>query len=414
MWKSWKTSRASLRARPSSRRSSLAAGLAAASVCAAPGASWAQQAQKEELRQIVLPAGGMAASPSSVTVYGLIDTSIGSVSTPGGHVMRLDSGHMNGSRLGFRGSEDLGGGLRANFLLEMGLNTDTGLPGQNQGAGAKGFGRGAIVGLSGSAGEIRLGRTVVAIGSEAQAVGDAFGLGGGGNLQGIQPAPGRVNNTVWYQTPSFGGLLAKLSYSPGETVSTAGVGGTGTGTGASTATSLFYADGTLSGALAYSTYKQLSDNSLLRWFHAAAAYDFRVAKLFGSFATFRNPGGAVTPATQAAADNNLSFAGFPTVGYYSGQDDRSVSLGIAVPFGASTILAQVVRVDDRGPLDRDATQFGIAYLYALSKRTSLYVDYGRVNNKNGAAYAVTGATTQAALNRNGDSDSVHVGIRAAF
>ena len=393
-------------------RTQLAAALVAAGSCAVSPAL-AQQAQKEELRQIVLPAGGMAAAPSSLTLYGLVDTSLAWASNAGGRVRRVDSGHMNGSRLGFKGSEDLGGGLRANFLLEMGFNSDAGTLGQNQGAGAKSFGRGSVVGLSGPMGEIRLGRTVVAIGSEVQAVGDAFGLGGGGNLQGIQPAPGRVNNTIWYQSPSFGGFIAKLSYSPGETTVTSD----GTGrfkAGASTAASVFYAGGGLSAAIGYSTYKQLTDASTLRWFHSAAAYDFGVAKVFGSYATFRNPGVATTPATQAAADNNLMFAGFPLVGYYSGQDDRSASIGLAVPFGASTVLAQVVRVDDKGPLNRDATQFGIAYIYALSKRTSLYADYGRVRNRNGAAYAVTGATTQAGLGSDGNSRATHIGVRVAF
>jgi predicted porin len=129
---------------------------------------------------------------------------------------------------------------------------------------------------------------------------------------------------------------------------------------------------------------------------------------------FKNPSAAITPATQAAADNNLGFAGFPTVGYYAGQDDRSASLGVAVPFGQSTLLAQVIHVNDRGPLNRDATQFGVAYLYALSKRTSLYADYGRVKNRNGSAYALTGATSQAAPGSNGNSDALHLGIRHAF
>ena len=384
----------------------------AATLCGAPFA-FAQQAQKEELRQIVQPAGGMAASPSSVTVYGLMDTSVGYATNAEGRVTRLDSGHMNGSRLGFKGSEDLGAGLRANFLLEMGLNSDAGTLGQNQGVGAKGFGRGSIVGLSGAMGEIRLGRTVVAIGSEVQAVGDAFGLGGGGNLQGIQPAPGRLNNTIWYQSPNLGGFIAKLSYSPGETTVASGTAARSEA-GASTAASVFYVGNGLSAAIGYSTYKQLADASTLRWFHSAAAYDFGVAKLFGSYATFRNPGIATTPATHAAADNNLMFAGFPLVGYYSGQNDRSASIGIAVPFGVSTVLAQVVRVDDKGPLNRDATQFGVAYIYALSKRTSLYADHGRVRNRNGASYAVTGATTQAGLDRSGNSRATHVGVRVAF
>ena len=142
--------------------------------------------------------------------------------------------------------------------------------------------------------------------------------------------------------------------------------------------------------------------------------NFGAAKVFGSFAIFKNPSAAITPATQAAADSNLGFAGFPTVGYYAGQDDRSASLGVAVPFGQSTVLAQVIHVNDRGPLNRDATQFGVAYLYALSKRTSLYADYGRVKNRNGSAYALTGATSQAAPGRNGNSDALHLGVRHAF
>lgn len=404
---------ASTKTTPDNRRSHNALALVAAALCmGGAGTAGAQQAQKEELRQIILPAGGMAATPaSSVTIYGLIDTSVAYASAPGGRIWKLDSGHMNGSRLGFRGSEDLGGGLRANFLLEAGINSDTGTSGQNQGAGAKFFGRGAIVGLSGGFGEIRLGRTVVAIASEAQAVGDAFGLGGGGNLQGIQPAPGRVNNTIWYQSPTFNGFLAKLSYSPGEHSSQPP---DSSKAGNQTAISGFYAANELSGAVAYTTLRNPVDLSTLRWLNSSLAYNFGSFKLFGSFATFKNPGAAITPAVHAGLDNNVQLAGFPLVGYYSGQDDRSVSLGVAVPFGASTILAQAIRVDDRGPQNRDATQFGIAYLYALSKRTSLYVDYGKVKNSNGAAYAVTGATSQTGLNNNGNSDAFHLGVRHAF
>lgn len=374
----------------------------------------AQQAQKEELRQITTPAGGLAATPSSsVSIYGLIDTSIGYVSSPNGRITRVDSGHMNGSRLGFKGSEDLGGGLRANFLLEMGINSDSGTLGQNQGAGAKGFGRGALVSLTGNFGEIRLGRTVTAISSEVQAVGDAFGLGGAGNLQGIQPASGRVNNSIWYQTPSMAGFIGKVSYAPGETSPAPGS-GLGSSTGSSSAAALFYANKALSGALSYTVHKHIVDGSSVKWFNSSLAYDFGAAKVFGSFAMFKNPSAAITPATQAAADNNLGFAGFPTVGYYAGQDDRSASLGVAVPFGRSTVLAQVVHVNDRGPLNRDATQVGVAYLYALSKRTSLYADYGRVKNRNGSAYALTGATSQAQPGRNGNSDALYLGVRHAF
>lgn len=372
--------------------------------------AFAQRAQKEELRQITTPAGGLTAQASSVTIYGLIDTSIASASGPNGRVIKMDAGHMNGSRLGFKGTEDLGGGLRANFLLEAGINTDTGASGQNQGAGAKLFGRGALISLTGGFGEVRLGRTLATIASEAQAVGDPFGLGGAGNLQGIQPATGRSNNTVWYQTPSMSGFIGKASYSAGESAAST----VSTRVGQQIAASVVYNSKTLSGAVAYTTMRHPSDDSAVRWLNTSLAYDFGSAKVFGSFATFKNPRTAITPAVHAALDNNVQLAGFPSVGYYAGQDDRSFSLGVAVPVGQGAILAQVVNVDDRGAQNRDATQFGIAYGYYLSKRTTLYVDYGKVNNRNGAGYALTGATSQAGLDKKGDSDAMHVGIRHLF
>lgn len=346
------------------------------------------------------------ASSSTVTVYGLLDLSVASATGPGGRVVKLDSGHVNGSRLGFRGSEDLGGGLRASFLLESGLNVDTGGMGQNQGAGAKMFGRGAYVGLSGDFGEVRLGRTLITISSEAQAAGDAFGLGGSGNAQGIQPATGRSNNTVWYQSPKFGGASAKVSYSFGEQpVSKAGN---------HVAAGLFYAKGPVGAAAAYTVLRHPTDESRVRWFNAGASYDFGSFKLFATAATFKNPSAALTPAVHAALDSNIQLAGIPGVGYYAGQNDRSVSIGASVPVGVGLLLVQGVKLDDRGPLDRDAAQFGVDYIYNLSKRTSLYTGYGRVNNRNGAALSLTGATSQAGLNASGDSDAYRVGLRHAF
>lgn len=378
----------------------------------------AQRAQKEELRQITTPAGGVAASPSgSVTIYGLIDTSLASASGPNGRVIKMDTGHMNGSRLGFKGTEDLGGGLRANFLLEMGVNSDTGSSGQNQGAGAKLFGRGALISLTGGFGEVRLGRTLATIASEAQAVGDPFGLGGAGNLQGIQPATGRSNNTLWYQTPSVSGFIGKASYSAGESAAA-----TDTKRGEQLAASVVYNSKTLSGALAYTTMRHPTDSSKVRWLNSSLAYDFGSYKVFGSFATFKNPSADLTPAVHAALDNNVQLAAVPVKdvngnyggGYYAGQDIRSFSLGVAIPVGQGAILAQVVNVDDRGAKNHDATQFGIAYGYYLSKRTTLYVDYGKVNNRNDANYALTGAISQATLDSKGDSDAVHAGIRHVF
>ena len=100
---------------------------------------------------------GNAAAQSSVTVYGIVDAGIEVISnaaTTGSNLSRLSSGNLSGSRIGFRGTEDLGGGLSAVFVLENGFSVDTGSTLQ----GGRLFGRQSYVGLQGSWGSLLLGR----------------------------------------------------------------------------------------------------------------------------------------------------------------------------------------------------------------------------------------------------------------
>lgn len=368
--------------------------------------------QSQELRQITTPAGGLAVTDANtLTVYGLIDTSIGYVMQNGKRRTKMESGHMSGSRLGFKGSESLGNGLKANFQLEMGINTTNGESQQNQGFGAKVFGRGTVLSLTGDFGEIRAGRTLASVPTEVQAVGDPFGLGGGGNVQSIQPAPGRQNNNFGYQTPKIGGFIGKLSYTFGEH----------TGRDIDTkrradqySIALFYYQDAVSGAISFTQMKNPSDDSNVRYINSALAYDFKSFKLFGTLASFKNPGAAITPTVNTALNNTGQLAGFPSVGYYSGQDLLSYSIGASIKLGPGNLLVNAIVVDDSGPLHRDAKQFGIAYLYPLSKRTSLYADYGMIRNKNGAGYALIGAVSAAGFSNSGNSDALRFGIRHAF
>jgi predicted porin len=108
---------------------------------------------------ILAALSGTAAAQSSVTVYGLIDTGIEYVnhaSATGGSVTRMSSGAMNTSRIGFRGSEDLGGGLKAIFQLENGFKLDTGA---FDGDANQLFNRQSNVGLEGGFGRIVAGRS---------------------------------------------------------------------------------------------------------------------------------------------------------------------------------------------------------------------------------------------------------------
>src|SRR6478735_3149745 len=75
---------------------------------------------------------GATFAQTNIVIYGVVDANITYENNggPAGSVVRLDSGGQSGSRLGFRGTEDLGGGLSASFMLENGYNVDNGTLGQ--------------------------------------------------------------------------------------------------------------------------------------------------------------------------------------------------------------------------------------------------------------------------------------------
>ena len=104
---------------------------------------------------------GVASAQSNVKIYGVVDLGISNDNNGGaaGSVTRMDSGLLNGSRLGFMGTEDLGGGLSANFQLENGFSADTGTLAQ----GGRLFGRHAWAGIAGGFGAVKLGRQMTPV-----------------------------------------------------------------------------------------------------------------------------------------------------------------------------------------------------------------------------------------------------------
>src|ERR1700761_1615160 len=169
-------------------------------------------------------AGGVAHAQSSVTLYGIIDEGINYTSnvqtagTPrrsGNHLYNLSSGVLQGSRWGLRGTEDLGGGLKAIFVLENGFDTNTGKLGQ----GGLLFGRQAFVGLSSNYGSITLGRqydsAVDYVGPLE--VGDQWGgyiTAHPGDLDNLNNDY-RVNNSIKLTSNNYNGLTFGGLYSLG-------------------------------------------------------------------------------------------------------------------------------------------------------------------------------------------------------
>lgn len=159
---------------------------------------------------------GVAHAQSSVTLYGIIDEGFNVNTNSGGkHLYNLSSGVLQGSRFGLRGTEDLGGGLKAIFVLENGFDVNTGKLGQ----GGLMFGRQAYVGLSSQFGTVTLGRqydSVVDYVGPLEA-GDQWGgyiAAHPGDIDNFNNAY-RTNNTVKYTSANYGGLTFGGTYSFG-------------------------------------------------------------------------------------------------------------------------------------------------------------------------------------------------------
>lgn len=312
--------------------------------------------KKSLLALVVLGAFASAASAqSSVTVYGIVDTGIAHIDNGGESINAMRSGNNNSSRIGFKGAEDLGNGLKATFVLENGINTD-------DGTGDPGFSRVTYVGIEGSFGKVRLGKQNTPI-KEALSKIDPFGTGGmvnaitylGGSANGIGAIPERSPNQIVYITPNFSGFSGELAYQFGEAE---GDNSANRVWGAQ----LGYANGPLSVQFGFSDGNTTStttgiDQNDLKIALIGATYDFGVIKLHGALSEKKldsNTGG-----------NDLKI--------------KSGLIGVTVPFGASAIRAEYIsNNDDRNDLDNSV--MALSYTYSMSKRTMLYATYARVDN----------------------------------
>ena len=330
---------------------------------------------KKSLSALALAAlsSGGALAQSSATIYGVVD--VGLVHESGaasGSANNLSSGVASGSRLGFKGKEDLGGGTSVNFVLENGFNADTGAAGQ----GGLLFGRQAWVGVSGAFGAVSLGRQYLPYYKALRDVGDPFGAvslaGRAGNLMTTNT---RTDNMVEYISPQLHGLSADLAYGAGETAGDSAKNRTLGG-------ALAYARGALKVQLAYNRIENATATDSTRNRLLVASYDFGVVSANFGYALNKGTGTA---------------------------DSKDAVAGITVPFGAAKLLASYVRHDDRSIANKDASQWGIGYTYALSKRTDLYCAYAKIDNRNGAAFKVGNATDKGTGDR-----ALDLGIRHVF
>ncbi len=331
------------------------------------------------------------AQTSTVTLFGVLDVAARSVKNGDNSQKSLASGGINSSRLGVRGSEDLGGGLAANFWLEHGFNVDTGAQSDT----TRFWNRRATVGLSGGFGEIRLGRdfTPTYTGySEFDVFGDNGVAAGGKFLDKLGTTVDtntRADNLASYFLPrNLGGFYGQVAVAAGEGTSGKKYIGGRLGYKAG-ALNLSLAAGqtevtALAGAAGEDKYKTMV---------LGASYDLGVVQLNGYY-------------------DQKKYADLKLATY---------NIGATMPIGVGALRVGYTAANASGSLNgasiagNDAKQFAVGYVHNLSKRTAVYGTVSRVNNDNAAAYLV--GSTPAALaapNTGKDSTGYELGLRHAF
>jgi predicted porin len=351
---------------------------------------------------------GLASAQSNVTIYGLLDMGLdydngktGSVATGSTSKWSVASGQTSGSRLGFKGSEDLGGGMSAIFDLESGLNADDGTLGYNN----RLFGRQSWVGLKTNQGSVKFGRqytsTYLAIQTldpfTNNSAGDgqrAYGYG----LGKIDPIS-RADNSVTYQSPTMAGFSALAGYGFGEQagnfnkLSTKFVGAN-------------YANGPLMVLL---SFQQTDGIAFAPTSTPTAALDAIVIA----------SGLAPTTTTSATVKNSvigLTYdiggvkvrTGYGKIKFQAVGDMniRNYLFGVTAPAGTGKVLASWNRTNVTDVSGGVSDQYAAGYSYPLSKRTNLY---GIV------AYTKNGSGVRANAWANGKSDrEAQFGMKFVF
>ena len=338
----------------------------------------------------------LACAQSSVVISGMVD--MGLIHESGGadgSITKVSSGVANGSRLAIRGSEDLGGGNSAVFLLESGFQADTGALGQ----GGLLFGRQAYVGLSSnSLGSLTFGRQYSPNYAAMAQVGDPFNAGMAGVFSSVfaNSVP-RMNNSVKYVSPRLQGVNVEVAYGAGEVEGDSSA-------GESAGAALVVARGALNARLGYHYRNNDSAtvqgrgpgrNSLL-----AMNYDLKAVKLYFAYSINEGFNSAQLPVANAFG---AAVAPVPSL------KSRDMLLGAQVPVPSGKLIASIVRRDDRAGPNQDATLVAVGYSHFLSKRTDIYTSYGRMRNRNGAGYTVNSAIDFGSGDR-----AVNLGIRHLF
>jgi predicted porin len=314
--------------------------------------------KKSLIALAVLAASGASFAQSSVTVFGTFDPSFASQNTTyvDGDSVRQNLVRNNSqgtSQVTFKGVEDLGGGLKASFLIEN--DFDAGLKADNNFSSKGGE---LYTGLEGSFGAIKLGAPNTPT-LTAQAASQPFGTKIGSGFGIVNSGKVRNSNTVMYATPAMNGFSAAVAFSNKTKLDADAATPITAETASITDFGVNYANGPV--AAGFSIYKvaatttpsaaSKTDNNVY------VTYDMGVAKLGAGYFTQKKEGSV---------------------------DAKGYNVSAVVPMSANlSLLANFAKLDDTMAgtnLDRQVSAVGVKY--TLSARTSVYARYVAEKNDN--------------------------------
>jgi len=338
---------------------------------------------------------GVASAQSSVTLYGTVDLNAKYVKNDGSvRRVSLSQDGINSSQLGIKGTEDLGGGLKAGFVLLSGINADSGTANQQF------WNRRATVSLMGNFGEVRLGRDYTPT-FWNNTIFDAFGTNGVGTSFDVQQLGTatfiRANNSIGYFLPSgIGGVYGQVMVAASEGTGGVSLYGTtvGNNPGRYAGGRVGFAAGPfdIAGAFATQRLDATVGQPSQKTYNIGGSYDLSVVKLMGYFDR-----------------DTLSYTGVD-------KKENRYSFSAVVPFGQSEIHAgyNASKLDFNGTSTK-IDQFSLGYVYNLSKRTAVYSTVSRLSNKNATTNSVSSGSSQAAAPiAGGKSTGAEFGLRHFF
>ena len=374
-------------------------------------------------------AGGVAHAADSVQLYGVLDMGVERVDNGTNSQTGLADGMGATSRIGVKGAEDLGGGLKAIFQAEFGFAN-----GASQNSGLTG--RDTYVGLNGGFGTVLAGR----ISSLTDGVVLGYNAFGSANLGGINVLGNwgvsdklitnssnnwnaydplsRNNTTLAYVSPDFGGFTAGAAYVFANGTYTTN---SNNKTGAAYNLMAKYANGPLSVAGAYMDANTPEGKDAFKHFVLGGSYDLGVVKLFGEYVQNKmylaNIGATNLGGLTGVAPAPLNSAGFVAgaLANPNGTKYTAWSLGASAPIGPGSLMVSYGQGKWNDISASKAQQFSLGYNYALSKRTALYAVYqGIKNDTNANAMVLNQGVTPSGASYGKNQNAIGLGITHKF